>query len=332
MTTAVLETPVSEDTDIEIIPVSVGISPDDNETEIAAIGAAIVKTIDYAGKLAEYCSIGARTVKLGRKQIKSIGAGEYGKDDFKRLCDRIADAARLSSPITDIRVNVYVKMHLWVDAVNKLMTTDDKPKSVVSGLSYYVVANKLLPTLEFDVATLTGEIKEAWIPFVRETVSALMSDTPPSTKSIDAGIKARDSQIKAARQAKMDPDKVIALEQAEATRIANAPRKAAHTKIQTAIQTGIEEGLATPAEVVTLFKSALSMLALPNDVLNPTVPTVVAHAATMSPDDGVVLVKALFGLKRHNQMHAMKVELDRLFKELLEASRKLAVEATANAA
>ena len=80
------------------------------------------------------------------------------------MCDDVETLVKMRVAVKDVRPSVYVRVYLWVDAVRSIVPNVDK-------FSYNTIANKLLPTLEFDPIELSGEIKKEWLTFVRTTSS-----------------------------------------------------------------------------------------------------------------------------------------------------------------
>ena len=146
----------------------------------------------------------------------------------------------------------YVRVYLWVEAVKALCADVEK-------LSYFVVANKFLPTLQFDATELTGEIRKDWLGWVRTTVERQLSDSPLSVKELDESIKERKDEIEAERKrnSKRTPEQVIEAEQRAANKKLVAERSAAQSKVSNAVSDALIEGKADVNDILAVVKQAV---------------------------------------------------------------------------
>lgn len=248
---------IDESLDVQIGATEAFASPEDFEKSLADVAKSIHNSIERAGKFREYAEHGRQVVIMGRKQMRSLPDKQFsikqGNNDYKRLCDRVTDAVVMSGTAPgDVRVATYVRMFVWAIHVKSLLPEGRD----VYGLSYYVVANKLLPTLDFDNATLIGSIKADWQAWVMQTVCDLL-DGKLSSAQLDKSIADETKRIKDKKNAVRNPEAVAKEEKLAMERQANKPRKQAREAVINSVASIIEEGFATPQEIVALVKDGL---------------------------------------------------------------------------
>ena len=110
-------------------------------------------TLDPKDMLKKYAKLGGEALKLAHKRKASLAAGAWnGKDDLNKVCSDLETLVKMRVAVKNVRMLVYIRVFLWLEAVKALVPNADK-------LSYHLVVNKFLPALQFDPADLTGEIK-----------------------------------------------------------------------------------------------------------------------------------------------------------------------------
>ena len=279
-----------------------------------------VATLDPKDMLKKYAKLGKEALSLANKRKESLAAGAWnGKEDFEKVCSDIEYIIRSRVAIKEIRIGTYVRIYLWVEAVKALCPDVEK-------LSYYQVANKLLPTLRFDAGDLTGEIRKEWLTWVRLTVDKQLSDEPLKVKELDASIDERKKEIVSEEKArsKKSPEEQLKAEQraAEAKRIAE--RTSAQTKVLKSVADALDANNATMEDIAHVIGMAakgadmdmgkvISKLVegaeceLPGKLvgLNPE---------TITIDDCKVLASTMWNAGKIVEMKYLRDHLDRMIK------------------
>lgn len=219
-----------------------------NDTLIQEVVALAVETLDPRDALKKYAKLGARVLKHAAWQKSKFPA--WAKEDYVRLCDKIADQVKFSVAIRDVRMDVYVRVHLFVEAVRPFCEGIEK-------LSYFQVANKFLPMLEFDAVDLTAEVKKGWFVFLKETLAQQIGPEPLSIKALDAKIAEQKAELERERKAKLDPEKAAEQERKAAESKARREREAAQSKVADAIDKALVDDHADPADVVQIVQKVL---------------------------------------------------------------------------
>ena len=166
------------------------------------------------------------------------------------MCEQLETLVKMRVAVKEVRMNVYIRVHLWVEAVKAICPNVEK-------LSYFQVANKFLPTLSFDAVELTGEIKKEWLTWVRTTVERQLGDEPLSIKELDESLRTHKTEIERERNAKKDPEKALEQEQKAAAGKDKAARRQAHEKIVDSIDKAVTEGHASTTDVVQIVSEVL---------------------------------------------------------------------------
>ena len=234
---------------------------------------------------------GCEAVKLARKRKASLKPGAWnGKDDLNKVCSDLETLVKMRVAVKEVRMLVYIRTHLWVEAVKPLVPNVEK-------LSYYTVVNKLLPTLAFDPVELTGEISKDWLTFVRTTVERQLSDAPLSMAELDDAIKAHKVEIEKARRAKVTDEKQLDREQKAAETKLRKDRREAQARVSESLDKAIGDGHADPKDVVEIVNAVLAdhKLALPAKLVG-------FDPATCTVADCKTLASALAGAGKVAEM------------------------------
>jgi hypothetical protein len=273
---------------------------EDYKAEEAEVVSLAVATLDPKDMLKKYAKLGRAVLNLAAKRKRSFKG--WVREDFDKVCDDLAVLVKMRVPIKDVRMSLFARIYLWVEAVKPLVPNVEK-------LSYFQVANKFVPTLSFDAVELTGEIKKEWLTWVRTTVERQIGDDPMSMKELDASIEERKKEIERERAAKKDPEKALQAELRAAEKKAKTERQASQNKVFKALDSAISEGHADVNDVVQIVEKALSenKLALPRkfsgfDHENCTI------------EDCVMLAKGMFAAGKLVEMKALRDNLDAMIK------------------
>ena len=234
-----------------------------NDTSIAKIVTLAVATLDPKDALVKYARLGGEVLKHARWQKKSF-TGTWEKDDYKRLCDKIADQVKFSVPIKDVRMDVYARVHLFVEAVRPFCEGIEK-------LSYYQVANKFLPMLQFDAVDLTAEIKKGWYAFLQETLAQQIGSEPLPVKELDAKIAQQTAELARERMSGKTAEQIQEAEEKAKEAAFRKDRNAAQGKMSTSIDKAITDGHADAQDVSQIVQKVLKDhgLELPSVGIDP---------------------------------------------------------------
>ena len=212
-----------------------------------------IATLDPKDMLKKYARLGGETIKHANRRKASFKA--WAKQDFDKVCEQTEELIRMRVPIKDIRMSLYARVYLWIEAMKPLVPGVEK-------LSYFQVSHKFVTTtLEFSAVDLTGEIKKEWLTWVRTTVEQQLSDSPLSMKDLDESIKTRKEEIEIERKArdKRSPEKVLAAEQQAAARKLTAQRSAAQSKVSNAVSDALTQKLADVNDIVATVRQAVEL-------------------------------------------------------------------------
>jgi len=261
-----------------------------------------IATLDPKDMLKKYAKMGAEGLKLASKRKASFKA--WAEQDYKKVCDQTEDLIRMRVPIKDIRIDTYVRIHLFVEAVRPLVPGVEK-------LSYYQVRNKFLHTLSFSAVELTGELKKEWLTWVRTTVEKQLGDNPLPMKELDAAIEERKKEIEAEAKArdKRTPEQVDAAEQKAAARKLTAKRTAAQSKVSNAISDAITDKLADVNDIVAVVQQAVELAG--QEVRRGIV---VFDAKEIDIDECKQLVAVMANAGKYAEMKYLRDNLDRMIK------------------
>lgn len=274
-------------------------------------------TLDPKDMLKKYARLGGEAFKLAQKRKASLAAGAWnGKDDLNKVCSDLETLVKMRVAVKDVRMLVYIRVHLWLEAVKVLVPNAEK-------LSYHLVVNKLLPSLQFDPADLTGEIKKDWLTWVRTTVERQLGDAPMSFKELDASIVDHKTGIERDRNAKKDPEKVLLQEQKAAESKVRKDRRDAQSKISESLDKAIVDGHAEVNDVVAIVDSVLRdhNLSLPKKLVG-------FDPVTCTAADCKTLASTMLGVGKLAEMKILRDSLDVMLKiaehNLATASQKTA--------
>lgn len=220
------------------------------ETELVDL---IVATVDPKDALKKYWKVGKSTHALAMRRLKSLADGAWnGRKDFDKVCDDVATLVKMRVAVKDVRPSVYVRVFLFVEACKSIVPN-------VHAISYHAIANKLLPTLQFDATTLTGEIKKEWLTFVRLTCENLLSDSPMTMGELDKAIDERTDEIERERKAnsKLSAEQQLENERKAANKKLVAERQAAQSRILKTVHDSLTDGQAEVNDVLCVVRQAI---------------------------------------------------------------------------
>jgi hypothetical protein len=220
---------------------------------LSKLVALTIKTLDPKSMTRRYAAMGAAFIKHCEFQKSSIKA--WIASDYDTAIDRVTDAVRMESAITDVRMNTYVRVSVFVSCVKPLVPG-------VEDLSYQQIANKFLPTITFYKVELTGEIRKGWVTFLQRVVPIQLSDSPLSMADLDAQIESHKTELEAQRQKDAgkpgkpaDPDKELKALQDKKEKEFKKAKNAALATITESIDGSIGESLVTPNEIMKILSS-----------------------------------------------------------------------------
>jgi hypothetical protein len=259
-----------------------------------------VQTLDPKDMLKKYARLGCEALKLAQKRKGSFKA--WAKQDFEKVCTDLETLVKMRVAIKDIRMGVYVRVHLWVEAVKALCPNVEK-------LSYFQVSNKFLPTLAFDPVELTGEIRKEWLTWVRTAVERQLGDEPMSIKDLDQSIDDQKKEIERARTAKKDPEKLLEQERKATEVKSKKERRDGQNKIVESLDAAITNGHADVNDVVQIVDQVLKSnnLTLPAKVVG-------FDPATCTAADCKTLAAAMAGAGKIAEMKILRDTLDAMIK------------------
>jgi hypothetical protein len=259
-----------------------------------------VQTLDPKDMLKKYARLGAEALKLAQKRKGSFKA--WAKEDFEKVCTDLETLVKMRVAIKDIRIGVYVRVHLWVEAVKAVVPNVEK-------LSYFQVANKFLPTLQFDPVELTGEIRKDWLTWVRTSVERQLGEEPMSIKDLDQSIADQKKEIERAKTAKKDPEKLLEQERKALETKSKKERRDGQNKIVESLDAAITNGHADVSDVVQIVDQVLKSnnLSLPAKVVG-------FDPAHCTVTDCKTLAAAMAGAGKLAEMKVLRDTLDAMIK------------------
>jgi hypothetical protein len=262
-----------------------------NDAGIAKLVALAVATLDPKDMLKKYAALGRGVIDHALWQKGNFPKWEA--QDWDRLCDKLADQVKFQVAIKDVRMGLFARIYLWVEAVRPMVPDVEK-------LSYYQVVNFFVQTLKFSSTDLVGEIKKGWIEFVRETVAQQVSDAPLTIAALKVAIAEHTKRLEDEANAKKSPEKIMeAAHKAEV-----AKRTKAETDLRTKLTTGIDEalgGILSPTAVVDILNKVAAdrKVDLPAGNMD--------KLASMSPQEAKLLASSMW---KAGNISAMKVLRD----------------------
>lgn len=217
-----------------------------NEAAIASLVELAESTLSPKDMLKKYAALGGAFIKHARWQKSQFKA--WDKSDYERLAGKIEDEVKFRLPIKDVRMDTYARVHIFVECVRPVAPEVDK-------VSYFQIANKFLPMLQWDKVDLEGSIKAEWVKFVVETIKRQASDDRLSVKDLDAAIEERKAEIKRESDSRRDPVKALEAEKrAENAKIV-AKRQSGISAISKAIGTAIGDGMLSGKDIADTIAS-----------------------------------------------------------------------------
>jgi hypothetical protein len=300
--------PVVETEDVS--PNQVEGATDDEQAKIDAYKASEAKvvelataTLDPKDMLKKYAKLGAEALKLAHKRKASLKAGSWnGKDDLNKVCSDLETLVKMRVAVRDVKMLVYIRVHLWVEAVKPINQNVDK-------LSFHVVVNKYLPTLQFDPVELTGEIKNEWLTFVRTSVETQLGDAPLTMSEVDSAIKEYKAELEAAKRKTTSDEKQLERERKAEESKVRKDRRDAQTLIADSLDKAIVDGHAETQDVVEIVNKVLAdhKMELPAKLAG-------FDPATCTAADCKVLVSAMANAGKVAEMKALHSQLDAMLK------------------
>lgn len=290
---------------------------DDYKATEAEVVDLAVATLDPKDMLKKHAKLGGATIKLALKRKASFKAWE--RQDFEKVCDDLATLVKMRVPIKDVRMSLFARIYLWVEAMKPLVPNVEK-------LSYFQVANKFVPTLQFDAVEMTGEIRKEWLTWVRVTVERQLSDDPLSMKDLDQSIKDRKEEIERERLArsKRTPEEALEAELKAANRKKVQERQAAQTKVLDSITKALAEGHADPTDIADVFGKAVKdadvdMAKVVSKLVEASEQEMPRKLVGFDPmactvDDCKMLAKAMCAAGKLAEMKALRDTLDAMIK------------------
>ena len=283
------------------------------ETELVDL---IVSTVDPKDALKKYWKVGKSTHALAMRRLKSLADGAWnGRKDFDKVCDDVATLVKMRVAVKDVRPSVYVRVFLFVEACKSIVPN-------VHAISYHAIANKLLPTLQFDATTLTGEIKKEWLTFVRLTCENLLSDKPMTMGELDKAIDERTDEIERERKAnsKLSAEQQLENELKAANRKKVAERETSQSKILKSVHDSLIDGLADVNDVVAVVKKAIGASNIEHER-----GIVVIDASKISADDCKSLAFVMCSEGKVAEMTYLRDTLSSMLASMQSAMLKAAI-------
>jgi hypothetical protein len=260
-------------------------------------------TLDPKDMLKKYAKLGAEALKLANKRKESLKAGSWnGKDDLNKVCSDLETLVKMRVAVRDVKMLVYIRVHLWVEAVKPINPNVEK-------LSFHVVVNKYLPTLMFDPVELTGEIKKDWLTFVRTSVEKQLSDSPLTMSDVDSAIKDYKAELENAKRKNTSDEKQLERERKAEESKVRKDRRDAQTLIADSLDKAIVDGHAETQDVVEIVNKVLAdhKMELPAKLAGFT-------PETCTVADCKELVKAMAAHGKVAEMKALYNHLDAMLK------------------
>jgi hypothetical protein len=266
-------------------------------------------TLDPRDALRKYSRLGAEVIKLARKRKASLAKGSWnGQKDFAKVCSDLETLVKMRVAVKDVFMQGYARTFLFVEAMKPIVPNVDK-------LSYHVVANKFLISLDFDPIELTGTIKAKWLTWVRLAVERQLSDDPYTMAELDASIKEHKARLETEKKGKLTDEQQLAKEQKEAESKIRRERKAAQSAVATSLDKAIVDGHADTKDVVEIVNAVLAdhKMTLPSKLAG-------FDPANCTVADCKVLVQAMAGHGKVAEMKALHAQLDVMLKIIANAS------------
>lgn len=260
-------------------------------------------TLDPKDMLKKYAKLGAEALKLAHKRKASLKAGAWnGKGDLEKVCSDLETLVKMRVAVKEVRMLTYIRTHLWVEAAKPLCPNVEK-------LSFHQVAYKFLPTLSFDPAELTGEIKKDWLGFVRTTVEKQLGDDSLTMGDLDSAIKDHKAELENAKRKNTSDEKQLEREQKAAESKIRKDRRDAQSLVSDSLDKAIGDGHADTQDVVEIVNKVLAdhKMELPAKLAG-------FDPATCTAADCKVLVSAMANAGKVAEMKVLHSYLDAMLK------------------
>ena len=275
-----------------------------NDDAIARIVSLAVATLDPKDMLKKYAKLGKAALDHAIWQKNQFPA--WADEDYKRLCERIGDQVKFQVAIKSVRIDDYIRVHAWVEAVRPMVPE-------VERISFFQVVNKFLPMLSWSRTELSGEIKKGWVDFVKATVAQQVSDAPMSIKDLDAAIQAHAAHLEAERNAGKSPEQLAEAERRKA--VADATR--AEMKAREDFTTSVDEalgGILSPSQLVDIVNKVAKDRGVTLPAGN------LGTIAKMTPAEAKLLAKSMWDAGNMASMKVLRDQLDVMVKTFENAA------------
>ena len=255
-----------------------------------------VETLDHAGKLVAYAALGEAA--LDHALWQKFNAPVWADGDYSRLCRRAEDEVRARVPIANVEMDVYIRLHAWVEAVRPMVPG-------VERLSFFQARNKFMTTLSWSRRDLSGEIKDGWVEFVRVHVARQVGDNPLSIKELDAAFAAHKALLARERaiDAGQDPARLADQARRTAECKARVERKGSLDRIAESIDRALADGHVDGDGLMQVVAAVARDRKL-------TLPRVGFDPAAATAEDAKLLAKAMWAAARTAEMKALRDQLD----------------------
>jgi hypothetical protein len=214
---------------------------------------AVIKAADLIAKAVDdsaskYAKLGHEVLKIARKRKTAFP--RWSKQDYDDLVNKMEMLVKLRVAIASVRIKDYVRAALFIEAVKPAVPGVEK-------LSYHVVANILLPALNFDPVELTGELRKEWHAWTLTTVARQIGDEPLTVRDLHESYAARKQEIAREALAKKDPEKALEAEKRSREAKARSERSASQTRILDSINKAMDDGFANVDDVLTVVAKTI---------------------------------------------------------------------------
>ena len=285
----------------------------EREHAFRAIVDLAVETLDRKDALAKYAALGKAT--LDHALWQKFNGPDWTNEDYSRLLRRAEDAVRDRLPDIQIEMDVYIRVHAWIEAVRPMVPD-------VERLSYHQVKTRFIPTLSWSRRDLSGEIKAGWVEFVRVHVARQVGANPLTIKALDAAFAAHRELLERERaiDAGQDPAQLAERARKAAESRARAERKESQDRIADSIDRALADGHIDGDGLMRVVAAVARDRKL-------TLPRVGFDPAAATAEDAKLLAKAMWAAARTAEMKALRDQLDVLIgaSPAAEAERRRAV-------
>lgn len=261
-----------------------------NEARIEKLVSLAESTLNPKDMLKKYAALGKAFVGHARWQ-KSKFKG-WDKQDYDRAALRIEDQVKMRLPIKEVRMDVYARVYAFLEYARPIAPDVDK-------LSYYQVANKFLPMLQWDKVDIEGSIKKEWVVFLAEIVGYQTGNDPLTMKQLDAAIDERKDQIRTESVSHKDPEKAAEQERKAENAKLVAKRQASVGKVGKAVSDALTEGAISGKDIAETVASVAKAFNIEINTASGLDP------ATASVEDVRLFMAALFHHGKADQIRVI---------------------------